>query len=262
MGNIVISILEYLLKVITSTFCQILILLGPLIILAFLINIIAGLNEKQSYRVFGVKSYLIFFGWLGTAIHEIGHAFFALIFGHRIIEMKLFTPNSGTGTLGYVNHSYNPDSIYQNIGNFFIGIGPIIFGSMTLFIISYFLFGYNFNIMNKIDITLNSFAGLSSFKMVLQGIFTGLKDYSFFVFSGPKSAWWKIVLLIYVLYSVGSSITLSLADIEGALSGFLFFFGILLFFNLSTLWIGNFTFGLFIKASSFFSVEKTVKLTT
>src|SRR6185437_12024785 len=71
----------------------------------------------------------------GVAIHELGHAFFCLIFRHKIVKMKLFSPQSD-GTLGYVQHSYNPASTYQKFGNFFIGTGPIWFGTLLVYLIA------------------------------------------------------------------------------------------------------------------------------
>ena len=62
---------------------------------------------------------------IGTPIHELSHAVACLIFGHKINEIKLFTLN-GNGSLGYVSHSYNPRSIYHQIGGFFIAIAPFI----------------------------------------------------------------------------------------------------------------------------------------
>ncbi|MGO0916500.1 hypothetical protein ACTPEM_26060, partial [Clostridioides difficile] len=36
------------------------------------------------------------------------------------------------GILGYVSHSYKKDNLYQSIGNFFIGIAPIIGGTIMI----------------------------------------------------------------------------------------------------------------------------------
>jgi hypothetical protein len=46
--------------------------------------------------------------------------------------------------LGYVFHSYNRKSIYQTVGNFFIGIAPIISGTAALFLGLYFLLPHSF----------------------------------------------------------------------------------------------------------------------
>ena len=62
---------------------------------------------------------------IGTPIHELSHAAACLVFGHKINKIKLFTLNRNS-SLGYVSHSYNPRSIYHQIGGFFIAIAPFI----------------------------------------------------------------------------------------------------------------------------------------
>jgi hypothetical protein len=59
-------------------------------------------------------------GVVGVPIHELSHATFALIFGHKIKSIKLFQKPDENEVMGYVQHSYNQGSIYQQAGNFFI----------------------------------------------------------------------------------------------------------------------------------------------
>lgn len=73
-------------------------------------------------------------GLIGTPIHELSHAILCVLFGHRIVEMRLFQIDEQSGTLGYVNHSYNPRNLYQRLGNYFIGVAPLIGGSLVLFL--------------------------------------------------------------------------------------------------------------------------------
>ena len=247
------GILNYLLSVAVATFNQVFVLLGPLLLLAFLMNFVARQNEKLSYKVFGRGVYLYIFGWLGTAVHEIGHAVFAILFGHKINKIVLFSPNPESGSLGHVDHSYNPKSIYQNIGNFFIGIGPVIFGSFMLYLITYILFGFSVYNGSDVKITSEALSGLSSLKFIVLSIWDNFLLYMNLVFTGQGTTWWKIVLLIYFLYSIGSSITLSVADVKGAAKGLVFFIGILLLFNFLTVWIGDFMVNLFVNVSRFFS---------
>ena len=51
---------------------------------------------------------------------------------------------------------------------------------------------------------------------------------------------WRFYLFVYIAFAIGSSITLSDSDIEGASSGFLMVVIMTFLFNVSTLWLGNF----------------------
>ncbi|EOX3381154.1 hypothetical protein ACPFUC_003669 [Vibrio cholerae] len=66
-------------------------------------------------------------------IHELSHAIGCLIFRHKINKIVLFSPNTKTGQLGYVEHSWNTRSLYQNIGCFFIAVFPLITASIAVY---------------------------------------------------------------------------------------------------------------------------------
>lgn len=246
------EILPYLLNVTIATAQQVFILLGPLLFLAFIMHLIAGQNQKLGIHVFGIKVYLYGFAWLGTAIHELGHALFALIFGHRIVSISLFSPNMKNGNLGYVDHSYNPESTYQNIGNFFIGIGPILLGSACIYGISVLLYGTGIIDFNY-KFGYESISSLDSFKLGLYAIYENSQSYFLSVFSGDTSAVWKTIILIYVLFSIGSSVRLSASDISHSAHGLIFFVILLFIFNLASLWAGDFTKNAFISVGNFLS---------
>jgi hypothetical protein len=50
----------------------------------------------------------------------------------KINGISLFSPNLSSGSLGFVNHSYHTNSLYQMMGNFFIGMAPLIGGGLLL----------------------------------------------------------------------------------------------------------------------------------
>jgi hypothetical protein len=52
---------------------------------------------------------------------------------------------------------------------------------------------------------------------------------------------WHWYVFLYLAFAIGSSIRLSPADIHGATSGFLTILGLLLLFNLATLWMADAT---------------------
>jgi hypothetical protein len=137
------SFLEYLWHGLTVTLMQFLVLLGPGLLLTLVLNIETGFIQNRALKIIGSGWYLGLFGWLGTSVHELSHAIFCFIFGHKIVDIKLFSPDPETGTLGYVEHSYNRRNIYQMIGNFFIGVGPVILGSAVIYLLFYWLLGIN-----------------------------------------------------------------------------------------------------------------------
>jgi hypothetical protein len=244
---------DYLLDAGIATLSQLIILLGPILALAFIMNFIARKNESLSYKVLGQKIYLYVFGWLGTSVHELGHAIFAIIFAHKVSEIKLFTPTSGK-SLGQVKHSYAKGNPYQTTGNFFIGIGPILLGTLLLWLVTWFLFGLNiFQIAEKHDVVFNSklFQSLGTLKNATINIGQGVWETFRFILA--NSNWLKMVLFFYLFYAIGSSISLSSSDIKGAFRGFIYFVVLLLFFNIATIWKGNFVLDIFSRTSNYFS---------
>ncbi len=111
------------------------------IIPAFLILLIRQLSEHADQELvnhFGARSQ-IYIGGLGIIIHELSHLFFAVIFRHHIDDVCLLRfPNRNDPTdrtLGYVRHSWSPHSVYQSIGNAFIGPAPVICSTLIIYAI-------------------------------------------------------------------------------------------------------------------------------
>jgi len=219
--NLIWSVLEYIGEALIATFIQICILIGPGLVLAIAMNYVSGFVQRQAIKGMGRRLYLSLFGWLGTSVHELGHAALCIIFRHRIVEMQLFMPDSENGVLGYVRHRYKRRSVYQNIGNFFIGIGPLIFGTIIIYYVSYYLLG------------LDTLGATNDFNLRAGdlGTWTGIKEVSQNAWEsttgvlGEISAWnnlssWKFYLFVYLVFCIGSSIRLSPADIKGASKGF------------------------------------------
>jgi hypothetical protein len=246
---------DYLLIASKATLIQLFVLLGPLLFLAFVMNFLARKNEELSYKTLGQKIYLYVFGWLGTSVHELGHAIFAILFAHKISEIKLFTPSSGK-SLGQVKHSYTKGNPYQTVGNFFIGIGPILLGALLLWLITWLLFDLNaISIAEKQGVNINYrlFTSWELLKDTGQGIYDGLLNIFHVVIANHGDYWWKVVLFIYLFYAIGSSVTLSSSDIKGAFRGFIYFVILLLIFNLATVWKGDFATRFFDRTGNYIS---------
>lgn len=74
-------------------------------------------------------------GYIGTPIHEYSHALMCLLFGHTVKKVSLFGDSKRSKTLGYVEHTYYRKNLYQQIGNFFIGISPILAGGAVILLL-------------------------------------------------------------------------------------------------------------------------------
>lgn len=173
-----------------------------------------ALCNKRFYANFGGLSRTVCYatGFIGTPVHELSHALFCVLFGHKIVEIKLFQVDAADGTLGYVRHAYNKKNLYQRMGNFFIGVAPILVISALLFLALYVLLpSFYTEILRLAD-------GFS-----LRNIGKALGDLgaavvSFFTLA---TAWqWWVFLLTGALLCL--HMTLSGADIKGALSGLFF----------------------------------------
>lgn len=179
------GLINYIGQALWQTILFLLIGVLPWIAVALVMQLLSNSIRKSLAKIFGIQGY-IYLTAPGVMIHEIGHAVFCLIFRHNIVEMKLFSPKED-GTLGYVNHSYNPNSFYQRIGNFFIGTGPIWFGVTVLCLISWLL------LPNEMQIS--SFFSLN--------------------FWGR----WQSYLWLYLALTISSHITLSPPDLAGSVDG-------------------------------------------
>lgn len=132
------NILSSLINTILLSFVELLYLLGVIIAVGFLLGFLERYSNTFLAKAFGPRGVLLT-AWIGTPIHEIGHLIQCFLWGHRVTRVKLLQLNSSNGVLGFVEHQYNPNSIYQQVGNFFIGIGPIFSGISSL-ILGMYLF--------------------------------------------------------------------------------------------------------------------------
>jgi hypothetical protein len=234
-------ILNYLGLVSVTTLKQLFLLLGPSLILGLLMHYISRLVEHAVVNLVGMKAYMYGLKIIGTPVHEMGHVVFSLIFGHHITEVQLFKPDPNTGLLGYVNRTYDPDNVYQRIGNFFIGIGPIILGSLFIYLSAWGLMRTEvFGTLDTFQMSPQSFGTAQAFGAMLNNITAiALEIFSqLFRFENLKT--WQFWVFLYILVSVGTSIRLSPVDIRNAGSGFFTLVGLIFVFNLVTVWMGSF----------------------
>jgi len=250
--------LNYLIEALQATGVHLLVLLGPLIVLALIMHFVSSGLRNLGFEAFGEKGFVYGFKMIGTPVHELGHAVFALMFGHRVVSVKWFDPNGRGGTYGFVKTRYTRGNPFHETGLFFSGIGPVMMCALMLYVITWLLFGTGIHNLFDADIFSENFLSVDTLTMLLHSITSAVKEITALLFTNADSKWWKVVLFIYLFFSIGSSMTLSPPDVKLATKGFLFFSAILFLFNIATLWAGGFLYTLFTKTALLLSGFLTV----
>jgi len=196
-----------------ACFDQILWLWGAFFLIGFALYFISNLRGKAFAASIGHKAELFLTGWIGVPVHEMGHAVFCFIFRHKITEAKFFSPKED-GTMGYVKHEFNPKSSYQKIGNFFIGISPMLFGTVVI----YALLGILLPEYLPEELS-------GSIAETGWGIFR-----NFFSFSNFNDL--RFWIFIYLSLGIASHMKLSVQDFKGARSGFITLLCLIFLINL------------------------------
>lgn len=184
------------------------------LLFGILFTLTIGVIERNINMVFGVNGILAM-SFIGTPIHELSHYIACKIFRHKVTHVCLWSPRKfkQNGQLGYVQHAYNPKSVYQNAGNFIIGAAPVLSAAGISYLIMRFLFGMSFHVedMESID--------FESVIEYIKGIFLSLNaNVNSEFFSNPLF-WIGLVLFICIFLNVA----LSKADFKNAYVGILFF---------------------------------------
>ncbi|MGO9951060.1 MAG: hypothetical protein ACLPN1_02475 [Dissulfurispiraceae bacterium] len=180
-----------------------------------------GAIDRTVYRCLGRNAYLSF-AFIGTTIHEISHLILCMLFGHKIVEAKLFSPDMATGELGHISHSYNPRNVYQSVGNLFIGIAPIMLGpALIIGMLSFFDGGLDFINRSPMPFPHISPAGEG---MTYWADFLRSLSHWYVQAISPlfrkgnlANAWFYIYLLITI--AIAGHLSPSLADIRGSFVG-------------------------------------------
>lgn len=156
--------------------------------------------------------------WVGAPIHELSHALFCFIFGHKVQKIVLFNPDK-RGTLGYVTHSYNNRNIWQVMGNFFIGIAPLFGGLLGLYLVTWLLLDDAVNFFNLLRVsTFQNLANIQLSQLVL------LNEQIFqFIESAYIVSPIKVIIWAYLCAAISLHLSPSKEDLKGAWVGFFIF---------------------------------------
>lgn len=216
------TVWNYILLVLWNS-CETVIVLLPFFLLAGMLQFISTLLRQAVLLLTG-QNLWTFLAIPGTAVHELSHALFCVIFRHKVTSMKLFSPDGKT--LGFVNHSWNPRSFYQRSGNFFIGLAPVIIGTLVIWLLTLLLLP---------DMTAGlrweNFSSLNQVLAASWGLTCGmLKNFTDPAILTRWQSWLHFILLLLI----GSHITLSPSDFKGVAAGALMLAGMIIVIALFT----------------------------
>jgi hypothetical protein len=200
-----------------STFHQLFFIGGPWLAGCVVLHCLSRALCRVTCFIIGRRAYIWTFGWFGTAVHELGHAVFCLFFRHRIRKIKLFTLDPKAEYQGVVAHRYSRLSPYQCIGNFFIMLGPIIFGALVIFWAACYLFPES-------DTMISEYASTSAWQFV--------STFAAHIFKPENLCLWQFWVFLYILLSIATSIALSPEDLKAGKSGFFVLIALLFVVNL------------------------------
>ncbi|WP_243521172.1 hypothetical protein [Bacillus pseudomycoides] len=214
--------------ILLTSLIQLFSLLGVIILVGFLLGYLESLTRKYWTSAFGRKGFLLS-AWIGVPIHELGHAIMCVVFRHQIVAMQLFPTNTNNGYLGYVRHQYNQRSIYQRIGNFFIGIAPIFSGMAILILLMYYFVPQSYSVfIHALETNTQSTSiNIDMLQSIVSSSFLLLKSL-FTIHNLSTPSFW---LFLFIAICMSAHIALSKPDIEGSLDGVITIFIVLILFN-------------------------------
>jgi hypothetical protein len=203
-------------------------LFGAFFVVGLCLSYLARLNNIV-FNQFRFPSFgLYFFGAIGTAVHELSHAFFCRVFLHEIKSVKLFDAKAKGGAQGSVVHTYEPWNPYHRLGHYFIGLGPALLGPFVIAVLFYALIpemrGFAFTRLSTLDQTAHQ-AGAAAL----------------WFFQKTNLASWRFWTFVYFATCIATQIELSKEDLKQARFGCLPLFALLLLANIAA-WAAGFQF--------------------
>ena len=156
------------------------------------------------------RSFWLVTSFLGTPVHESGHALMCILFAHRIEHIRLIPTKAG-GAM--VEHSYNRRNPYAAFGNLWIGLGPMFSGLAVILAVLYWVYPVSMQAyQGAIGLLLEDVAPTEQLwecvKQFLQGLLTE-----------DTQAWWIRLIAVAVLFSLALHVRLSAADVGGMIIG-------------------------------------------
>ena len=207
--------------VVTEALTMIAMFLAPFVVFALIIHWLEGVTQRQLASRFGWHS-VLWTGWLGTPIHELSHVAMCVLFRHRVDEVALFEPDRGSGRLGYVRHSFRSGNWFEEIGNLFVGIAPLLGGSLALAVLLWLF--YPSAAVAAIETT----QAVAQSGGIVDQTWRVATQFAGEILSLKNLGTVRFWIFLYLVLCVGSHMAPSSSDYQGASRGVLLAGGLLL----------------------------------
>lgn len=158
------------------------------------------------------QTLVIWTGLIGTPVHEFSHALMCVLFRHRIVDICFYQKPDATGTMGYVNHAYNQMSLYQQIGNYFIGVAPLLGGTAAIYLLMMLLLpGASTAFLSILSANLNGVPSVSLFYTTFGQMVSAIFEQA----GHPV----LFILFLFLSMCIAAHMRLSPEDIKGSIPG-------------------------------------------
>lgn len=206
--------------------------IGIMMCFGFVLEYLEGIINKKLDRLIS-GDFVLFTAAIGTPIHELGHYLMCLLFGFKVTSVEFLRPFSykKDGILGMVSYYHTTNTIKDQVGDFFVGIGPLVFGGIFILLVLKLLLPEAYKEADRLSdqtwLNSKNFKGIKSSFAFIGGFFKGL-------FSIKGFGFLRVIVAIYFITSISMHMTLSPADIENGINGLYVLIGLFFIFSFVT----------------------------
>ena len=210
------EILGLLLKAFVNTLLFLGSALLPILLLCAALLLLGRFLNRRLFETFGWQAVLLA-AWIGTPVHEFSHLVACWIGRNKVEDFALFKPDAKSGSLGYVQHSYESGSFYQRvIGNTLVGLAPFLGGALVIYLLTK---GFFPNLLIEhpaaLSLTADKLTDWPRLFEVLRAWWVELGVFYRVLFDGDNLSRWQFWLYLFAMISLAAHLSPSRSDFEG-----------------------------------------------
>jgi hypothetical protein len=132
------------------------------------------------------------------------------------------------------------DSLYGALGEFFVGLAPVVLGSLVIYAASQYYLGQEvFDSVSVGIVDLGKFTSFGAFGGLIKSMLESTLAVVGSLLTRENLGHPGFLAFLYVALSIGSTTAVSVADFRGTLRGLGVIAALVFLFNLSTMWLAD-----------------------